>query len=56
MKLNQAISNACKQSNCRMLYVVELDGDYYVCTEPELYDKYDQAQVIGCAFNGKWEG
>ena len=39
-----------------MRYVVERDGEYYVCDENELFDKYDQDQVIGAAFNGRWEG
>jgi len=58
MKINQAIHDACKQSEkgCDMRYVVERDGEYYVCDENELFDEYDQDQVIGAAFNGRWEG
>jgi len=55
--LNSAIHDACKQSGkgCSMRYVVERNGEYIVCTEDELFDEYDQDQVIGCAFNGRWE-
>lgn len=55
--LNNAIFAACKQSvkGCCRIYVVEHDGTYSLCTEDELYDKHDQDQVIGSAYNGTWE-
>ena len=55
--LNNATFAACKQSEkgCCRIYVIECDGQYIVCTEDELFDEYDQDQVIGCAFNGRWE-
>jgi anti-sigma regulatory factor (Ser/Thr protein kinase) len=55
--LNNAIHKACKQSEkgCCRIYVIERDGQYIVCTEDELFDEYDHDQVIGCAFNGRWE-
>lgn len=55
MKLNQAIHEACQLSSCIMMYVVLQDGKYLVCNEQQLYDEFDQAQVICCAFDGKWE-
>lgn len=55
--LNNATFSACKQSEvgCCRIYVVERDGEHLTCTEQQLYNEHDQDQVIGSAFNGKWE-
>jgi hypothetical protein len=55
--LNNATFSACKQSEvgCCRIYVVERDGEHLTCTERQLYNEHDQDQVIGSAFNGKWE-
>ncbi len=57
MKLNQAIRQAIKESGERrsLYYVVFHDNEYHACSEDALYSVFDQAQVIGCADNGKWE-
>lgn len=54
---NNAIFAACKQSqkNCCRVYVVERDEVYLLCTEDELFEDYDQDQVIGSAYMGTWE-
>jgi len=54
--LNNAIFVACKQSqDYNRRYVVEHDGEYIVCTEDELFEEYDQFQVVGSAYDGRWE-